>query len=259
MSVQYFETFVRKIHQRTGIDLSLYKEQQMKRRLITLYEKDGYRNFNEYFQAISKDPLILEKLLERMTINVTEFYRNADRWSFLKNNIVPQLINGTSRLKTWSAACSSGEEPYSLAMLFKNMNIQNFSITATDIDEGMLKKANEAIYHEKSLKQLPKEYVNEHFVKNGLTYHLNNDIKRLVSFKKQNLLEDKFEHHHDLIVCRNVIIYFTDEAKDHLYHKFSQALRPGGILFVGSTEQIFNPEQYGFKSEANFFYKKISK
>ena len=96
----------------------------------------------------------------------------------------------------------------------------------------------------------------KYFEQEGSFYKVTPDIKRTVTFKKHNLLNDRYEQNHDLIVCRNVMIYFTEEAKDQIYHNFSKALKPGGVLFVGSTEQIFNPAQYDFEVEDTFFYRK---
>ncbi len=109
--------FILKIKKKTGIDLSLYKEAQMKRRLTSLYEKRGFRNFLDYYAAIHNDNELLNEFLDRMTINVSEFYRNAQRWEVLENKIFPMLLAKNRKLKIWSAACSTGEEPYSLAMV----------------------------------------------------------------------------------------------------------------------------------------------
>lgn len=249
--------FIQGIKKQTGIDLSLYKEAQMKRRLTSLYEKKGYRDFKEYFQAIQSDKQLLNEFLDRMTINVSEFYRNATRWSVLENKIFPQLLEKNKRLKIWSAACSTGEEPYSLAMVLSSHTpLRDISITATDLDMGVIERAKVGLYGERALKEVPKPIVSKYFVKEGQSYQVVDDIKRTVTFKQHNLLEDRYDTNHDLIVCRNVMIYFTEEAKDQIYTNFSKALKPGGILFVGSTEQIFNPEKYNFESVDTFFYRK---
>ncbi|PIC63259.1 chemotaxis protein CheR [Sporosarcina sp. P13] len=252
-----YSILIQGIKQKTGIDLSLYKEAQMKRRLTSLYEKKGYRDFGEYFQAIQADKSLLDEFLDRMTINVSEFYRNAVRWNVLEKKIFPQLLEKNKRLKIWSAACSTGEEPYSLAMvLSSHVPLRNISITATDLDVGVLERAKVGLYGERSLKEVPKPIVAKYFVKEGQSYQVVDDIKKTVTFKQHNLLEDHYDTNYDLIVCRNVMIYFTEEAKNLIYMNFSKALKPGGILFVGSTEQIFNPEKYSFESVDTFFYRK---
>lgn len=253
-----YQTFIGKIKMKTGIDLSLYKEAQMKRRLTSLYERKGYRDFTDYYGAIHNDRAMLNEFLDRMTINVSEFYRNKERWEVLDKKILPQLLSNSKRLKIWSAACSTGEEPYSLAMvLSSHVPLRDISILATDLDEGVLEKAQVGLYSERSLKEVPQVVKNEFFINEGTHYQVTNDLKRTVTFNKHNLLNDRYGNGYDLIVCRNVMIYFTEEAKDQIYKKFADSLKQGGILFVGSTEQIFNPEKYGFESIEPFFYKKI--
>ncbi len=253
-----YEQFIEKIKRKTRIDLSLYKEAQMKRRLTSLYEKRGYHNFIEYFDAIDRDPALLDEFLDRMTINVSEFYRNGQRWKVLQDKIFPQLLEKNKRLKIWSAACSTGEEPYSLAMVLSNhVPLRDISIQATDLDKGVIEQAKVGLYGARSIKEVPKDVVDRYFIKEGTHYQVVDEIKRTVTFRQHNLLEDRYEPNHDLIVCRNVMIYFTEEAKDQIYHNFSKALKIGGVLFVGSTEQIFNPEQYGFEVVDTFFYKKV--
>jgi chemotaxis protein methyltransferase CheR len=249
--------FKRNIFDKTGIDLSLYKEAQMKRRLVALKEKRSFRTFTDYFNSLSKDSGLLDEFLDRMTINVSEFYRNPSRWEVLESKIVPGLLKNKSSLKVWSAACSTGEEPYSLSIMLSDYKkLSRFSILATDLDELVLNRAKKGYYFEKSIQDVPIEKKTKYFKKQELGYIVSDDIKKNVTFKKQNLLSDPFDSDFDLIVCRNVMIYFTEEAKSVLYEKFSKALRPGGILFVGSTEQIFNPGLYGLESEEPFFYRK---
>jgi chemotaxis protein methyltransferase CheR len=250
--------FIGNIKKKTGIDLSLYKEAQMKRRLTSLYEKRGFGNFIDYYNAIHTDKELLEEFLDRMTINVSEFYRNAQRWEVLEKTIFPKLLAENKKLKIWSAACSTGEEPYSIAMvLSSHVPLRDISIVATDIDLGVIERAKVGLYPERALKEVPAPVVKNHFINQGHFYQVKDEIKHTVTFKHQNLLEDRYESGFDLIVCRNVMIYFTEEAKTEIYTNFSKALKPGGILFVGSTEQIFNPAKYGFESEDTFFYKKI--
>ncbi|MGP7816062.1 CheR family methyltransferase [Niallia sp. 01092] len=254
-----YEDFVSNFYKTSGIDLSLYKEAQMKRRLTSLYVKRGFTSFRDYFQAICKNKELMEELLDRMTINVSEFYRNYKRWEVLEQKILPGLINKSkSRLKVWSAACSTGEEPYTISMILANSSaFPKYDILATDIDENAIKKAQAGLYVERALNEVPAKQKQKYFIENGSFYEISEQIKKSVVFKKQNLLADPFQESYDLIVCRNVLIYFTEEAKDKLYQKFAAALRPGGVFFVGSTEQIFNPGKYGLATEDTFFYKKI--
>lgn len=256
MSADYQE-FMSKVYKKTGIDLTSYKEAQMKRRLTSLYQKKGFKDFQEFFDTMSKDSELLNEFLDRMTINVSEFYRNAKRWEVLEQKILPRLLKNTNRLKVWSAACSTGEEPYTLAMILsKYMPLSQVSIMATDLDDNVMERAKKGVYPERSLQEVPADIKKKYFVQDGAFFKVTDDIKRTVTFKKHNLLADSFDSGHDLIVCRNVLIYFTEDAKEVLYQKFAKALKPGGVFFVGSTEQIFNPSKFGFETEDTFFYKK---
>jgi chemotaxis protein methyltransferase CheR len=251
-----FQQFIANVKKMTGIDLALYKEAQMKRRLTSLRLKRGYSTFAQYFEAISTDKNLFYEFLDRMTINVSEFFRNPGRWEVLENKILPRLVKQSPRLKCWSAACSTGEEPYTLSLILLR-NRYDATLLATDIDEGALAKAKQGVYTERSLQDCPKELIDKYFIKDALSYRISDEVKKKVTFQKHNLLADPFDSGFDLIVCRNVMIYFTEEAKHDLYQKFSKALKPGGVLFVGSTEQIFQPQQYQFEAEDTFFYRKM--
>lgn len=258
MDDQDFIGFIKNVKDSTGIDLAQYKEAQMKRRLTSLRNKIGYLTFLEYFQAMIKDQNLFNEFLDRMTINVSEFWRNPNRWETLQNTLLPEMLSRNNRIKCWSAACSSGEEPYSLAMILADKNVLNRSqIIASDIDSEILNKAKQGLYIDRSIKDVPEPYLNKYFSKQEpMSYLINDQLKKAVQFEKKNLLLDSFDSNFDLIICRNVMIYFTESAKSNLYGKFSEALKQGGILFVGSTEQIFSPEQYQFESAGTFFYRK---
>ncbi|MFC4410962.1 CheR family methyltransferase [Chungangia koreensis] len=250
--------FKQQIKKKTGIDLNLYKEAQMRRRLVSLYEKRGFQNFDEFSKGLENSQELLNEFLDRMTINVSEFYRNGKRWEVLDQKIFPKLLSQNRKLKIWSAACSTGEEPYSLAMvLSKHVPLSSVSIVATDLDENALSRAKLGIYPERSIAEVPEEMLKRYFIQDGGSFKVKDEIKRTVTFQKHNLLDDPYGNNFDLIVCRNVMIYFTEEAKNLIYKGFSKALREGGILFVGSTEQIFTPSTYEFESEDTFFYRKI--
>lgn len=252
-----FALFIKKVKDYTAIDLAQYKEAQMKRRLTTLRQKKGYDTFAGFFEAMVKDKALFYEFLDRMTINVSEFWRNPNRWEVLEKQFMPQILKTTRRPKIWSAACSTGEEPYTLAMILaEQLSGTDGYVLATDIDEGALDKARKGVYPDRSVRDVPASYLKKYFKQEHLTYSITDGLKRLVKFQKQNLLVDTFDEGFDLIVCRNVMIYFTEEAKHLLYHKFAKALKPGGILFVGSTEQIFSPGQYGMEPAETFFYRK---
>lgn len=252
-----FYSFIDRVYQKLGINLHLYKETQMKRRLTSLRNNRGYSNFTSYFRALENDDDLLKEFIDRITINVTEFYRNPKRWSLLQNKIIPFVIKNKTQLNIWSAACSTGEEPYSIALMLKEHFPQiNINILATDLDETAIDVAKQGIYNERSLKDLPRHLKAKYFRKRDQLFHLDPKIKKQVTFKKHDLLTDPYPKNKDIIICRNVLIYFTDEAKDMIYEKFSKSLVEKGVLFVGSTEQIFNPGQYQLSVLDTFFYQK---
>ncbi|WP_243386576.1 CheR family methyltransferase [Bacillus kexueae] len=249
--------FIENIKRKTGIDLSLYKEAQMKRRLISLYEKKGYQSFQSFYQGMEKDPDLFKQFLDRMTINVSEFFRNFNRWKVFEETILSSFLKKRNQLKIWSAACSTGEEPYTIAMIAsKHVPLSSVKILATDIDENAIAKAKQGQYASRSLQEVPADIKAKYFDTEGDHFVVKKEIKQAVTFKRHNLLADKFDEGFDIIVCRNVLIYFTEEAKQGLYTKFARSLNDDGVLFVGSTEQIFNAEQFGLKSIETFFYQK---
>lgn len=255
-----YEIFKQKVYKLIGIDLSSYKEKQMKRRINSLISRNGYMDYDDYYEALKSDSKLLDDFVNYLTINVTEFYRNPTQWQVLENEILPELLGKNQNLRIWSSACSTGEEPYSMVMLLtKFMPLEKINILATDIDENVMDKAKLGIYSEKTLQNLPKEFVSKYFEKVGKSFKICDSIKNRVKFQKLNLLSDKYPQDNDIIICRNVMIYFTEEAKNIMYKKFYDSLKNQGILFVGSTEQIILPDRFNFKTAKTFFYKKVLK
>lgn len=253
-----YEDFKTKVFQLTKIDLSSYKERQMKRRIDSLITRHSIATYTDYVEKLRTNKEMFDEFVTFLTINVSEFYRNPDQWTLLEKEILPQILAKNKKPRIWSAACSTGDEPYSLAMLLaKYIPMRDIHIIATDIDKQILEKAKAGLYNVKSLKALPTEFIDKYFIKiNDTSYKIKDEIKNCVEFKQHNLLKDEYPSQCDLIVCRNVVIYFTEEAKEAIYRKFSNALIPGGVLFVGSTEQIIQPASVGFESIRAFFYRK---
>lgn len=256
-----YKSFVAQVHRLLNVDLSLYKEAQMKRRLTSLRNKRGYKDFDSYFAMLQTDEELQEEFIDRITINVSEFYRNPRRWDVLRDKVFPKLVkeNPRKKLNIWSAACSTGEEPYSLAIMLKeHFNHVDYSIIATDIDDKVLERAKVGVYNEQALKDLPLHKKSTYFTFKNDQYYIDDQLKRNITFKKHDLLKERYPQNIDLIVCRNVLIYFTDAAKEYIYTNLSKSLCKNGILFVGSTEQIFNPNTYNLKLFDTFFYEKIN-
>lgn len=255
-----YEGFKIEVYKLTGIDLSSYKERQMKRRIDTLIERKSFDGYAPYLHYLDTDDEGLREFVNYLTINVSEFYRNPTLWETFEDEIIPELIKrfGTN-LKIWSAACSTGDEPYSLVMaLSRKIPLDKIKIIATDIDDQVILKAKEGIYDKMSIVSVPQDLKDRYFtqIDGGRKYKIADEIKRCVEFRKHNLLSDVYGNGYDLIVCRNVMIYFTDEAKNDIYRKFNDALVKDGILFVGNSEQVVQYRELGYRMNKMFFYSK---
>ncbi|MDR3321430.1 MAG: protein-glutamate O-methyltransferase CheR [Synergistaceae bacterium] len=257
-----YNTFKKKIQELTGIDLDAYKY-QIHRRIHMLMQRWGVKSYDEYYKTIANNPEKLREFLDYLTINVTEFFRNANRWWELRDNIIPQMYKelGHQRIKLWSAGCSTGEEPYSLAILSIETKVATPQpVLAGDIDQGVLAKAQEGMYQKRQTANAPKEWVTKYFTDIGKdNVQVKKEVKDKVKFKHMNLIKDHFDTGFDIILCRNVVIYFGPETKSALYRKFFEALRPGGYLMTGATEQIFDHKTIGFESAGPFLYKRPKK
>ena len=246
------------------IDLENYKDEQMKRRLDSWLVRSRTGTWHEYFELVSKDNVELERFRNYLTINVTEFFRDPARWNTLRDEILPYLQKHTDShhqnggLKFWSAGCSIGAEPYSIAIMMGEMSPrQKYSLLATDLDRGALSRANSrGPYSSEDIHNLD-PVQRQKYLTPSEPYFVNQNLQAHIRFQEQDLLADRFEQGFDLIVCRNVVIYFTAEAKDILYAKFCAALRPGGVLFMGGTEIISGAAKYGLQNFGVSFYKKI--
>lgn len=253
-----YEYFKKAVLDLTKIDLDAYKEKQMKRRIDTLIAKNKITGYDNYVAALKKDNRMFEEFVNYLTINVSEFYRNPEQWQIMDREIIPDLIKRFGKnLKIWSAACSTGDEPYSLVMaLSRHLPLNQIKIYATDLDKQVIAKAKTGLYVEKSIAGVPEDFKKKYFTKVGPSYQISNEIKARVEFKEHNLLKDTYPTDYHLIVCRNVLIYFTEEAKDDVFRKFQKSLKSGGFLFIGSTEQIINHKEIGFERRNSFFYEK---
>ncbi len=253
-----YEYFKGEILKLTTIDLNAYKEAQMKRRINTLISKHSINGYDKYVHELRNNKQLFEEFVNYITINVSEFYRNKEQWEVLDKQIIPELIGKFGKsLKIWSAACSTGDEPYSLVMaLSKHVPLNNIKIIATDLDKQVIAKAKTGLYNAKSIEGVPDDLKKKYFTQIGPSYKIADEIKARVEFKEHNLLKDVYPSDCHLIVCRNVLIYFTEETKQDIFMKFQRNLKQGGILFIGSTEQIINYRDIGYQRKSSFFYEK---
>ena len=253
-----YEWFKKQIKTITTIDLNAYKEKQMKRRIDTLIRKYNVPGYNEFVDLIKKDKEVLNAFVAYLTINVSEFFRNMDQWTLMEKDMVPTLMKKFGHnLKIWSAACSTGDEPYTIVMLLSRyLPLNEISVLATDIDTTAIAKAKNGVYEEKEIANVPPDLKKKYFSKEGSLVKIAPEIKARVNFRKADLLRDPYPTDYHLIVCRNVMIYFTEEAKDDIYRKFFRALAPQGLLFIGATEQIINYKEIGFQKANAFYYER---
>ncbi len=257
MEAYGWEWFIERFEKLSKIDLTAYKRPQMERRINSFMRTANAANYKDFIDLLNKDQQLYKKFLEHITINVSEFFRNINHWQIMEKEIVPLLLKEKKSLKIWSAGCSTGEEPYSLAMMLRENGWSLAEpIYATDIDKDVLSKASLGVYSDKAMEGVPSNIKNKYFKSHPEGFEVNDDIKKMVKFQQHNLLRDNFPKNYDLILCRNVVIYFTEETKEDLYKRFTEALRPKGILFIGSTEQIFQAREIGLNSVATFFYQK---
>lgn len=252
-----YEDFVKAFHPKSGLDLKFYKQNQMQRRILSFMNSNGHSTYGPFLNALSVDPVLYDAFFKHLTINVSQFFRDANQWITLREAMIPLLLQSKNPLKLWSAGCSGGQEPYSLAMTMMDyFPTAKFTVLGSDIDVNVLKQAKDGLYKQNDFASTPPEILLKYFAPLDRGYQIKDPVKRHVTFQHQNLLTDRFQSGYDFIACRNVVIYFTDEAKEILYKKFTDALRPGGILFTGSTEHLFGMKQLGLKSVSSFFYQK---
>lgn len=254
-----YDVFKKQVKKLTGLDLNSYKH-QIHRRVHMLMDRWKITAYEEYFRTIRENDLKLREFLDYLTINVSEFFRNPPKWTELREIILPELIarRGRRQVKIWSAGCATGEEPYSLAILSLEERLSaRQPVLASDIDAGALALAKKGHYLKRQLLNVPPDLLEKYFTpEEKETYRVRDEVKGQVAFQRLNLVEDVFDSGFDLILCRNVVIYFSSETKVLLYNKFLRALSPGGYLLVGSTEQIFDYKKIGFESAGAFLYRR---
>ncbi len=259
MNDQDYEFLKSKIYKLTDIDINCYKSQQMRRRLEAYLVKHNYATAGAFCSMLEKNQDKQRELLDYMAINVSEFFRDSTRFEILQKTIFPQLLAANRRLSIWSAACSCGQEPYSLAMILDQISPGSHRILATDIDQSALTQArNGGPYLPYEIRNVDRKYLDKYFTQNESGYWIKDEIKKRITFQRHNLLSDPFEINFDLIVCRNVIIYFSEIVRDNLYKKFHNSLKTGGVLFLGGSEVVLRPAEQGFTMINPAFYRKTA-
>ena len=251
-----WNTFYSQFLRKTGIDLSLYKPNQLQRRILGMVEQQNCRDLAGFWVWLSTNQANVEWFLDKMAINVSELFRNPEKWAEVEKRVLPDLLTRSKNLKVWSAGCSYGAEAHSLAMILDAKYPGSHSVVGTDIDTAALAQARAGKFVDSDVRCVPEAYKKAYLHKDADGWSADERLRRYLRFGRQNLLADRFESNFDMIMCRNVVIYFTDEAKDKLYQRFFDALAPGGYLWVGSTERVFKANDLGFEAPLPFFYKK---
>jgi chemotaxis protein methyltransferase CheR len=252
-----FEQISQIVYKQCGIRLSAGKEELVRSRLIKRLRALGLASFESYLQFIKEDRTTqeLHTMIDALTTNKTSFFRENQHFEYMRNRIIPDLKARSSRLRVWSAGCSSGEEPYTIAMILQeewpNIHQADVRILATDISMRVLTKARAAEYEKENLKDIPPDYLSKYLTLLRSTptrvYGIQDKIKKMVRFAQLNLMESwPMKGPFDVIFCRNVMIYFDSATQSRLVRRFYDLLIPGGHLLVGHSESLV-ANSCGFK------------
>jgi chemotaxis protein methyltransferase CheR len=239
-----YERFGDFLRAQVGIDLRQYKRRQMERRIRSFALRRGITSLDDYQALVRGDRDELDALLDRITINVSQLFRNPEQWDRLAADIVPDLARtGNGRIRAWSAGCSFGAEAYSLAATVRATAPDvNLSIHASDIDRRILAAAGRGEFTDEDARSAPPAMLDAHFDRTAEGWRARQSLLGAVRFAHEDLLTvSPLPGSFDLVLCRNVVIYFTPEARSSVHEMLARSVRPGGYLVIGSTERISQP------------------
>ena len=247
-----FAQLTRRISEVAGLSTEAYKPRCLRRRIAVRMRAHNVTSYEEYLAILERTPDELQKLSDALTINVTKFFRNVELWHLLREVVIPGLWNNGGRaVRVWSAGCASGEEPYTLAMLFADTAsraghrqwMKRLVIDATDIDRVCLDRARGGTYPIGAFTETPAEFVKRYTEPSPDGGRMVTDeIREVVHVNRLDLTRERPRNPpYDLVVCRNVLIYFDRAMQERLFALFAEALRPGGILVLGKVETILGP------------------
>ena len=238
------ESLMGKVERERGLVLASYKQPCLRRRLAVRMRACGVHSYEDYATELDRRPQEYDQLLDALTINVTKFFRNPETFALLRERVVPRLWDKGGRLAVWSAGCASGEEPYSLALLFAERAGgaaglgARLRIDATDLDPTALDAVRRAEYQAPAVEDVPPE-LRERFLGPGPPFRVDAHLKRVVHPLAHDLTREAPPHPpYQLIVCRNVVIYFGRATQERLFLAFAEALAPGGLLLLGKVETL---------------------
>jgi chemotaxis protein methyltransferase CheR len=257
-----YALITRRVREHMGIDLECYKSTQVRRRLDSYLLRTGVASWPAYFDSFSADAQAMKKLRDYLTINVTSFFRDIHKWNELRDSILPLLGPNGRAINVWSSACSNGAEPYSLAMVLEDLaGVSTYRVHGTDIDRAILDHARAGgPYLPESLKDVSPLQKQRFFrpEADGNYWIKQSSLRGRVTFAEVDLLNIRARSEYDLVLCRNVLIYFTEDAKGRVIKGLRDSLKPGGILFIGSTENIAQGHQEGLERVAISFYRRVN-
>jgi chemotaxis protein methyltransferase CheR len=255
LDVVAYDRMAREIRTLLGIDLSQYKPAQVWRRVNGFATARGFAAPDALVAKARQDATLRQALLDMLTINVSEFFRNPEAWEALAGQFLRPILTAQLSVRIWSAGCSLGYEPFTLAMLAREIApTVPVKILATDLDDTILSRARKATYTEQQMAGVSSARRARFFRNVDAGWEVRPELQSLVTWRRHDLLKDPYEKPFDLICCRNVVIYFTEAAKSELYKRFCDALRPGGLLFLGATESIPNVRSIGLQPKGLTFY-----
>ena len=261
-----FQRFRTIIYDESGITLSDQKRTLLASRLTKRLCELRIETFSDYYEKVTRDPTREEftRTLDLISTNKTDFFREPKHFEFLRDKILPSLERG-KRIRIWSSACSTGEEPYTIAMtLFENVQSpqqREFKILASDLSTRLLAKAPDGVYDEERFRDVPPDVLRRHFLcgrgDSAGFFKVKPHLASVVKFRRINLMDDQFpiKTPLDLIFCRNVMIYFDRPTQQTRINKFHRYLKPGGCLFIGHSESL-QWIDYPFKTVAPTIYRK---
>jgi chemotaxis protein methyltransferase CheR len=256
-----YEQFCVAFRRVCGIDLLQYKRGQMERRIRSFVTtRAGGVDLLTYVQTLSADKDELNRFLDRVTINVSQLWRNPEQWETLEARILPDLAEtGRGRVRCWSAGSSYGAEAYTLAAIARRaIPRAQVSILGTDIDARMVERARTGVFSAEDARDAPTATLASHFEMVDGHWHASADLKKVVRFEQGDLLRvNPPAGSYDLVLCRNTVIYFNEDVRDALHGRLATSLREGGRLVVGATERVSDPAGHGLEPESPFVYRKI--
>lgn len=259
INMDSFELFRESFLKNANIDLANYKKRLIERKVNQLMKAHNFSTYQEYACAVAGNEGLKEEVIDNLTVQVSDFFRNTGMWEELESKYIPELIDrfGPS-LKVWSAGCGNGEEAYSLVMSMKeHMALDDICVYATDISSAALNRAKKAVFAEKGVSNVKAPVLQKYFAAKGSCYQVVSEICSRVRFERHDLLSDPYPEGCHLIVCRNTLGYFTPTAGKMALERLVRAMAPHGLLFVGASELGLNYESVGLKNRGYYFYEKV--